>query len=79
MFKSVACNKISLPNKCSLSPQGITALVISAVLIAIAGPTKNKNLFGVLGSNSSFENNFKPSASGCNNPKGPALFGPTRS
>jgi hypothetical protein len=33
----------------------------------------------VFGSNSSLENNFKPSASGLKQTKGPALFGPTRS
>ncbi|MNL48394.1 hypothetical protein D3C87_1712530 [compost metagenome] len=47
--------------------------------MAIAGPTTNKNLLGVFGSNSSFENNFIPSASGCNKPPQPARLGPTRS
>ena len=70
---------MSLPKRCNLSPHGITALVINAVLIAIAGPTKNKNLFGVFGSNSSLENNFKPSAKGCKIPPLPALLGPIRS
>ena len=39
----------------------------------------NKNLFESFGVISSFENNFKPSASGCNKPKIPAQFGPIRS
>jgi hypothetical protein len=51
MFKSVACNKISLP-KCNLSPWNY-----STVISIMAGPTKNKNLFGVFGSNS-LENNL---------------------
>ena len=41
----VACNRISL-RKDEIDPYGITALVIKAVLIAIAGPTTNKNLLG---------------------------------
>ena len=76
---SVACKITVRPKISNLSPQGITALVINAVLIAIAGPTKNRNLFLVLGSNSSLANNFIPSARGCNNPPQPARFGPTRS
>jgi hypothetical protein len=59
-------------------PKGITALVIKAVVIAIAGPVKKKR-FGVSGSNSSLANNFNPSARGCNKPPLPARFGPTRS
>jgi hypothetical protein len=42
---SVACNMISLP-KDEIDPQGITALVIKAVVIAIAGPVKNKSDLG---------------------------------
>jgi low affinity Fe/Cu permease len=38
---SVACNMISLPKSI---PQGITALVIKAVVIAIAGPVKKSGL-----------------------------------
>jgi hypothetical protein len=40
---SVACNMISLP-KDEIDPQGITALVIKAVVIAIAGPVKKSGL-----------------------------------
>jgi hypothetical protein len=40
---SVACNMIS-PKK--MKPQGITALVIKAVVIAIAGPVKKKSGLG---------------------------------
>jgi hypothetical protein len=55
---------------------GITA-VIKAVVIAIAGPVKQKSVY-VSGS-FFFRNNFNPSASGCNNPPFPARFGPIRS
>ena len=78
-FTSVICKLISLPNNSTLSPHGIIALVIMAVNIANAGPSINKNLFEKFGMISSLKNNFKPSAKGCNKPKGPALFGPRRS
>jgi hypothetical protein len=52
--------------------QGITALVIKAVVIAIAGPKKNKSGLGYQGS--SLANNFNPSARGCNKPPLPARF-----
>ena len=60
-------------------PQGITALVIKAVIIERHGPRMNKNLFDTSGIISSFMNILTPSATGCNIPKIPALFGPKRS
>src|SRR5688572_23462579 len=60
-------------------PHGITALVIKAVIIASAGPAIKRNLDAALGMISSFMKSFKPSARGCNKPKGPALLGPRRS
>ena len=50
-----------------------------AVNIAKPGPRINKNLEEKFGMISSLKNNFNPSASGCNIPKGPALLGPRRS
>ena len=76
---SATCNAIVLPNIATSAPQGITADVIQAVNILNDGPNTNKNLLACVGIISSFVNNFTPSANGCNNPKGPALFGPTLS
>ncbi len=39
---------------------------------------KNINTLELLGIMISFNNNFKPSARGCNNPKKPTIFGPLR-
>ena len=60
-------------------PQGITALVIMAVIMASMGPRMNRNFDEVSGMISSFMNSFNPSAIGCRIPNGPALFGPRRS
>ncbi len=57
----------------------MTALVISAVIINKPGPIINNQRSEAFGINSSLKNNFTPSAKGCNNPKGPARFGPSRS
>ena len=57
-------------------PQGITAPVSNDKNITIDGPNTNKNLSALSGVKSSLKKNFPPSARGCNNPKGPALFGP---
>ena len=76
MFISVICNETVRPNNSILSPHGITALVIIAVIIANAGPRMNKNLDEKFGMISSLKNNFNPSANGCNNPNGPARLGP---
>src|SRR5688572_7420647 len=70
---------MSLPNKLTEGPQGITALVINAVIIANAGPAIKRNLEDEFGMISSFMKSFNPSATGCNKPNGPALFGPRRS
>ena len=45
---------------------------------ATIGANTNKLVFALTGKISSFVNNFKPSAKGCNNPKNPILFGPLR-
>ena len=42
------------------------------------GAKINNIVFAELGKTVSFTNNFKPSASGCNNPKKPTTFGPLR-
>ena len=63
----------------TFGPHGITALVINAVIMVIAGPAINKNLLDAAGIKSSFINILTPSAKGCNNPNGPARLGPRRS
>src|SRR6201996_6269168 len=73
---SVTCSGILCPPIDSVSPQGITAEPIQAVIIANDGPTMNKNLFEFAGMISSFMNIFAPSAKGCRMPKGPARLGP---
>jgi hypothetical protein len=57
----------------------MTALVISAVIMVIAGPPTNKMVLDVVGMISSFIIIFTPSASGWSNPNGPALLGPNLS
>jgi len=42
------------------------------------GAKINSKLFELAGIKISFENNFKPSASGCNKPQKPTILGPRR-
>src|SRR5690606_27581422 len=76
---SAACKTTFLPPISNVSPQGITAEVIKAMVIEINGPNTNKNVLGVFGINSSLANSFKPSAKSCSIPPVPARFGPLRS
>ena len=57
-------------------PQGITAPVINEINITNDGPSIKRNFSAFCGVKSSLKKNLPPSANGCNNPKGPDLFGP---
>ena len=76
---SAACSGTALPKIVSVRPQGMTALVMSAVVMANPGPMINSHLLGVSGMKSSLVNIFTPSAKGCRKPPGPALLGPNLS
>ena len=76
---SAICKAILRPNNSISEPQGITAQVIKLAVMANPGPKMNNHLLAAVGMISSFMINLIPSASGCNNPKGPALLGPGRS
>src|SRR5690554_6395419 len=52
---AVACKTTILPPISKVFPHGITALVIKANVLEMAGPHTNKKVSGVLGINSSLE------------------------
>src|SRR5687768_18005501 len=64
MFISAICKGTWRPAISIVDPQGITALVMVAVIIASKGPRTNKVLEDNVGIISSFINNFTPSAIG---------------
>jgi len=60
----------------NVSPKGTIAKLAKANKNVKIGANINKNLLATLGNNVSFNNNFKPSAKGCNKPQIPTIFGP---
>ena len=79
IFRSATCKAIVRPKSVISVPQGITALVINAVNMAIPGPRIKSQRSAFVGVKSSFMNILTPSAIGCRIPNGPARSGPTRS
>jgi hypothetical protein len=58
------------------SPKGITIQFNKLIAKLNTGANKKINLFAVAGIIASLNNNFTPSARGCNNPKNPTILGP---
>ena len=79
MLVSMPCIGIIYPSYSIESPKGMTAELMSAVIIAMQGPRIKSHLLALAGINSSLVNIFTASAMGCSKPSGPALLGPIRS
>jgi len=60
------------------APKGMTAQPTRLNINVIVGAAMKVAKLALLGKTTSFNNNFKPSAKGCNNPKKPTTFGPLR-
>jgi hypothetical protein len=60
------------------SPIGIIIQLIKLKTKIQTGANTKTQLFDLLGIISSFKNNFKASAIGCNKPQNPTIFGPLR-
>lgn len=60
------------------SSKGITAHPIELDVKVVVGAAINIAKFALLGKTVSFNDNFKPSAKGCNKPKNPTTLGPLR-
>lgn len=71
MLIFVSANTIS-------SSKGITAHPMELDVEVIVGAAINIAKFALLGKTVSFDNDFGPSAKGCNEPKNPTTLGPLR-
>ncbi|MNN27287.1 hypothetical protein D3C81_1408180 [compost metagenome] len=76
---SATCRETTRSPICNSCPQGITAELIQAVIIAMVGPTIKRTLCAPAGIISSLKKNFPPSHNGCRIPNIPARSGPYRS
>ncbi|MNV17635.1 hypothetical protein D3C71_1084280 [compost metagenome] len=79
LIPCATCKEIVRSPICNSCPQGITAELIHAVIIAIVGPKIKSTLCAPAGIISSLKKNFPPSHKGCKIPKIPARSGPYRS
>jgi hypothetical protein len=57
-------------------PNGISAIAVTAVMIAISGAIRYREPTDVFVRNGSFIANLTISAIGCSSPNGPTRFGP---
>ena len=65
-----------MPKMSTVSENGITAIVATAVIIEIAGAIANSQPIEVRGRNCSLKTSLPMSAIGCRIPNGPTRLGP---